>query len=178
MSACGKRLGSSVVGLLVVVVFSGLARAAEEDRGKAELVLGGKKISVDYGRPSTEGKGYHSLEKGIAEGTLWRMGKNEATRLESEADLKFGDVVVKAGKYRLAAKKTKDGWDLLVHPKAEGWGTPVPKDGYVATIPLKLGEIEEEAKLLTIALAEKEGTATFTLSWGKQTLSAEFKLAE
>ena len=164
--------------LALLVGFSaGAAVAADEDAGEATLALAGKKITVAYGRPSTEGKGYKALDKGIEEGFMWRMGKNKATTLETEADLKFGDVAVKAGKYSLVAKKTKDGWEMLVHPEWDRWGTPVPKEGYVATIPLKVAKAKEAAKLLTIGLEEKDGEGHLILTWGPDQLSAAFKIA-
>jgi len=168
-----------VLSVMTIAVFSAYpANAADDDRGQASVTIGGKKIVIDYGRPSTEGKGYQSLQKGMAEGFFWRMGKDKATTLETEADLKFGDQDVKAGKYSLVAKKTKDGWEMLVHPKADRWGTPVPKEGYLATIPLKTDEPKEEAKLLTIQLEEKEGAGLFALTWGKDQLTTEFKIAD
>lgn len=162
---------------LLVGFSTGSVFAAEEDAGEAALALDGKKVTVTYGRPSSEGKGYKALDKGIDEGFLWRMGKNKATTIETEADLKFGDVALKAGKYSLAAKKTKDGWDLLVHPEWDRWGTPVPKEGYVATIPLKMEKAKEEAKLMTIDLKEKDGEGHLVLTWGMDQLSAAFKIA-
>jgi hypothetical protein len=164
-------------GLLLAVFLNSPAYAAKDDRGEAKLTLSGKNISIDYGRPSTKGKGYQSMDK-IAEGFSWRMGRNEATKLEMDGDLKFGDQVIKAGKYSLVAKKTKDGWNLLVHPNADRWGTPVPEDGYVGNpIPLKASELKDEVELLTIKLEEKDGEGVFTLDWGKQELSAKFKIA-
>jgi hypothetical protein len=153
------------------------ASSTNDDEGKSSLTLNGKKLSVAFSRPSTEGKGYQALDKGIEEGFLWRLGKNKATTFETEADLKFGDVEVKAGKYSLAAKKTKDGWDLLVHPEWDRWGSPVPKEGYVATIPLKMGKAKEAAEKLTIDLKEKDGEGHFMLTWGPDTLSTTFKVA-
>ncbi len=162
------------LGLMIL----GPSFSAEEDCGEVKLEMAGKTIAVEYGRPSTEGKAYKSMADGVPEGTLWRMGKNEATTLETDADLKFGEVTVKAGKYSLAAKKTAEGWDLLVHPNAKRWGSPVPEDGYVATIPLTVGEPKEASDLLTIRLREKEGKGTFVLVWGKQKLSTQFEIAQ
>lgn len=174
------RSNWAAFGLALASVFAysvGVAVAAEEDSGETALALDGKKVTVTYGRPSTEGKGYKALDKGIEEGFLWRLGKNKATTFETDADLKFGEVVVKAGKYSLAAKKTKEGWDLLVHPDWDRWGTPVPKEGYVATIPLKVEKAKEEVKLLTIDLKEEHGEGHWVLTWGKDQLSTSFKVA-
>lgn len=174
------RAGWFVFGLVtaMLVGFStGPAVGAEEDSGEAMVTLDGKKVTVTYSRPSTEGKGYKALDKGIDEGFMWRLGMNKATTFETEADLNFGDVAVKAGKYSLAAKKTKDGWDLLVHPEWDRWGSPVPKEGYVATIPLKMGKAKEAAEKLTIDLKEKDGEGHFVLTWGPDQLSTTFKVA-
>ena len=164
--------------MAALVAMTATPSIAADDQGEANLELAGKSIVVTYGRPSTEGKGYKSMKDGVPEGFMWRLGKNNATTLESDADLKFGDVTVEAGKYSLVGKKTKDGWDLLVHPNANRWGSPVPEEGYIATIPLKVSKPDEEAKLMTIELKEKDGKGMFALIWGDQELSTMFEVAE
>ncbi len=170
--------GLSIVVCTLFLMSGGPSFSAAEDRGEAKLEIGGKNITIDYGRPSIEGRGYKSMKESIPEGTLWRMGSNSTTTLETDGDLKFGDKTVPAGKYSLAGKKTADGWDLLVHPDFERRGSAVPEDGYTATIPLKVGEAKKEAELMTIRLREKEGKGMFALVWGDQKLSARFTVAD
>ena len=170
--------GLSVAALACFMISADTSYSAAKDKGEAKLELGGKNITVTYGRPSTEGRGYKSMTDGVPEGFRWRLGRNDATTIETEADLKFGDVTVPAGKYSLAGLKTKDGWDLMVHPNANRWGSPVPEDGYIANIPLEVGEPKEEAELMTIHLKEKDGKGMFALVWGTKKLSATFEVVE
>ena len=152
---------------------------AKPGRGEAKVELGGKEITVDYGRPSTSGKGYKSMEAGVKEGFIWRMGSNKATKLTTASDLKFGDTVVKAGSYALWGKRVSDGWHLLFHPKADVWGYPSPKDGFVHEVALVNKKTDANVELVTIELAKVDDkTGEFKLTWGKDEATAKFTLAE
>src|SRR6267143_125560 len=60
---------------------------------------GNLKIHVFYNRPYKKGREiFGKLEP---YGKTWRTGANEPTTFETSADLKFGDKVLKAGKYSL-----------------------------------------------------------------------------
>lgn len=166
----------SAVVLLFLASFTPPASAAD-DRGEAKIDVGGKSISVEYGRPSTEGEGYQSMKEGVPEGFIWRMGSNAATTLKTEVDLMFGDVKVAAGEYSLAALKTKEGWNLLVHPDPKRRGTGKVED-YTASIPFKVGEPKEAAELLTIRLREKDGKGRLALIWGSQRLTVPFTVSK
>lgn len=165
-----------VIGFLGI--FDAEAQGQGAERGKAELTLDGKKITITFGRPSTEGAGYKSMEAGVPDGTLWRMGSNQATKIETEGDLKFGDTVIKAGTYSLVAKRKGDKWNLLFHPNADRWGIPVPKDGYIAEVELKTSKPKEPVKLLTLKLEKTDDGGEFTLAWGDEQGKAKFTLGE
>jgi hypothetical protein len=68
--------------------------AAQGGRGKAELTVKKSKISIDYGRPSLKGR--DMLSKANV-GMIWRLGKDQATKLETTGDLKVNGKDLKAG---------------------------------------------------------------------------------
>jgi hypothetical protein len=109
-----------IVSLSIVVLTLSLPLAAQS-RGKAEAVVGGKKVSVEYGQP--ELKGRDMLAK-AGPGMVWRFGMNEGTTLTTEADLQFGSVSVSKGAYTVFAKKvSEDTWHLVLNKQTGLWGT-------------------------------------------------------
>ncbi len=142
---------------------------AQTGRGVAEVTINGKKISIDYGRPSWGGK---DRLADAPVGFIWRLGMNLATHIETAADLTIAGKTVAAGKYTLWAKRTGDNaWALLFHPKTGAWGFPSPESGFIAELPLKLEKAKEAADLLTISLADNKGKAGIKIQWGTALLT-------
>lgn len=149
-------------------------------RGEAKLTLDGKDIKITYGRPSTSGPGYKTIQTAKKDGFIWRMGSNQATKLETAADLKFGDKVIKAGSYSLWAKRVGDGWHLVFNTKPDIWGTMHDANAKfdVAEVPLKNSKVEKEVELVTIELNKAEGGGEFKLTWGKEAGATNFSIAK
>jgi hypothetical protein len=157
-----KRL---VVLAAVLAVVPALAQAQANPRGEAKVMLGGKSVKIDYGRPSLKGR---DMLAQAAVGSSWRMGADAATTLTTEIGLAFGDQKVAAGSYTLSAKRAAaDKWLLLV---AAG-------DKQVAEVPLTLTSVEPQGfsvETLTIELTEKDGAGHFALTWGGSALKTSF----
>jgi hypothetical protein len=145
---------------------------AQDNRGTAEATIKGKKISIDYGRPSLKGRDIFSM---IQPGMVWRLGMNQATQITTNADLMVAGKEVKAGKYTLWAKKTgANSWVLAFHPKTGVWGDPPLKEGFIAELPLKMEKASDSAEQLTIALADAKGKANIKVHWGTAVLAGSF----
>jgi hypothetical protein len=151
--------------------------AAQGNRGTAEATIKGQKITIDYGRPPLGG---HSVSQ-LPVGGVWRLGMNEATRLETSGDLSVGGTVVKAGKYTLWIKRTGDNtWALAFHPKTEGangkplWGAPPQTSGFIAETPLKHAKAKDSVDQVTITLADAKGKAAVSVQWGADLLTGSF----
>jgi hypothetical protein len=150
---------------------------AQGNRGTAEATIKGKKITIDYGRPPL---GNHSVSE-LPVGGVWRIGMNEATRIETAGDLGVGADTVKAGTYTLWIKRTGDNsWVLAFHPKTEGangkhlWGAPPQTAGFIAQTPLKLEKAKDSVDQVTINLADARGKASFKVQWGTDVLTGTF----
>jgi hypothetical protein len=150
---------------------------AQGNRGTAEATIKGKKITIDYGRPPL---GSHSISQ-LPVGGVWRLGMNEATRIETSADLGVGTDTVKAGTYTLWIKRTgENSWELAFHPKTQRpdgralWGQPPQTTGFIAQTPLKHSKASTSADQVTITLADAKGKAAFTVQWGMDVLAGSF----
>jgi hypothetical protein len=152
-----------VVAALVLSASPLLAQA--NPRGEAKVTLGGKAVSIDYGRPSLRGRDM----LGRAEvGQNWRMGADAATTLKTEADLAFGAASVPKGDYILTAKKLGDDkWQLNVHQSN-------PDRTVVAEVPLTTSTLPESVEMFTIDLTGKEKAGELALKWGTTSLVAPF----
>jgi len=153
------------------------AAFAQSNRGAAEVTVKGKKISIDYGRPHLGGHGVSELPAGA----VWRLGMNEATRIETAGDLGIGSHTLKAGKYTLWVKRTgENSWTLAFHPKTEGqngrrlWGEPPMTEGFVAELPLTAEKATDSVDQVTISLAEAKGKGWIKIQWGNDLLSGSF----
>jgi hypothetical protein len=135
-------------------------------RGEATVTINGKKIAVDYGRPSLKGRDMLAQAK---VGEAWRMGMNEATTLKTDADIAFGQKTVPKGEYVLTATKV-DGeqWMLNILSKADR--------SKVADVPLTTEKLPQSVEQFTIELAARDDSGTFRMSWGTVALGTTFTL--
>jgi hypothetical protein len=159
---------------LAVIALVGLATLAlsQGNRGTAEVTIKGKKISINYGRPTLRGQDPLSR---LPVGGVWRLGMNQPTQIDSGADLTVAGKEIKAGKYSLWVRRTgEQSWLLAFHSTVPAWGVPELKEGYVAELPLKLASTSESAEQLTISLAEDKGQAAVKIHWGTAQLTGSF----
>lgn len=155
----------------LAILAAGFALA--QGRGKAEATYSGKKVSIDYGQPTLQGRDMLGRAR---PGMVWRFGKDAATVLSSDADLQFGDVKVPKGSYSLFAKKVDENtWHLIVNKQTGQWGTNHDAAQDLFEIPLKKSAGADSVEAFTIALSGKGNAGTLTASWGTVVLSADFK---
>jgi Protein of unknown function (DUF2911) len=158
--------------LLVICMAVPAFAQTNAGREKATATVKGKTITITYGTPSWGNE--DRLAKATT-GTVWRLGMNQATEIESTGDLVVGGTTLAAGKYSLWAKKTGDNtWVLAFHPKTGIWGAPPMKEGFVAETPLKMEAGAEHAEKLVISLADMKGKAGIKIHWGTAVLSGSF----
>ena len=156
------------MGLRVSVVAVSLSLAAAAafpaERGEAKGTFAGKSVSIDYGRPSLQGRDMLGQAK---VGTPWRMGADSPTMLKTAAEINFSGVVVPPGEYVLTATKTTpDKWQVDVKRSS---GDPLE-------VPLASKALSDPVETFTIELTpgkEKNG-GELVLKWGTVSLSAPF----
>ncbi|MCH7803744.1 MAG: DUF2911 domain-containing protein [Acidobacteria bacterium] len=131
--------------------------------------LGGGRVTVEYGSPSSRGRDVLAL---IVPGSYWRMGADDNTTLDTQTDLRFGDETVPAGSYVLLAHFLEgENWELIISKGVQAGFRP--KDT-VAIVPYTLEKGHLPVERMKIELKEEMGKFTLILSWGEYTLSAEF----
>jgi Protein of unknown function (DUF2911) len=173
---------------------------AQAQRGTAAATVGGKKVTVDYGRPALKGRTIDALLKQLPAERIWRAGDSEVTTFATEADLTVGGQTVKAGRYSLYVHAPESGkWALVLNsdlgqPLGTIWkeapenlkGAPYPylgnyegkiKAKEVLRVDLEPAKSTTPAETFTISFAPKGPAATMTLAWGDQSWSIEVQPA-
>jgi hypothetical protein len=190
----------AAVAALAVLGLAGSA-LAQTPRGAAVTTLGDKKVAVDYGRPALKGRTIDALLKQLPPERIWRAGENEVSTFSTDADVKVGGKVVKAGKYSLYVHVPVSGkWALVLNsdlgqPLGVLWkeapenlkAMPYPylgdyeqkiKAKEVLRVDLKAGKPATPAENFTISFAPRGAAATMTLAWGDQSWSTEIAAAK
>jgi len=173
----------------------------ETPRGTASATVGGKKVTMDYGRPALKGRSIDELTKQLPEDRIWRAGENQVTTLTTEGDILVGGTRVAAGKYSVYVHAPATGeWSLAINgdqgvPLGKIWDKapanlkdePWPHlEGYqksigakeVARATMRSGKAGSAAELFTIDLKPAGDGATMTLSWGDRSWSLDVKPAK
>ncbi len=180
---------------LAVLLAVATMASAENARGSAAATVGGKKVSIDYGRPVLKGRSIDELTSKLAADRMWRAGENQVTTLTTEGDIMVGGKKVPAGKYSLYVHAAPSGdWALAINSDQ---GVPLGKiysaasdkmknepwprlDGYekiaaseVARVPMRASKATAAVESFTIDLKPKGDAATLALAWGDRSWSLD-----
>jgi hypothetical protein len=143
--------------------------------GTAEITLAGKKVKIDYGRPSMRGR--KIFGELVPFGQMWRTGANEATTLTTDIDLEIGGARVPAGKYTLYTLPGESGWKLIINKQTGQWGTEYNQAQDLARVDMKKELIEIPIEQFTISFLPKGDGAMLRLDWEKTRAHVEVKVA-
>lgn len=163
-----------------MLLFAAMAMA-QQDKSKrpsppatADVTLKGKKISIDYSRPSLKGR---KVGQELAPyGKVWRTGANEATTLTTEVDLNIGGTKVPAGKYTIYSLPSDGTWKLIISKQTGQWGTEYHEEQDLARIDMKKSALPQSVEQFTISFDKKnESTAELNLDWENTRVSVIVK---
>jgi hypothetical protein len=145
----------------------------------------GKLIWIFYHAPSVRGRHIFNGKGALQpDGSVWRLGADDATVLHTDADLDIGGVAVPKGEYTLYVDVDNGNWRLIVNKQltdARGrpqWG--VNRDGSTTNNPatelgrvaLIMGKPPSPVETLKIALTRTEA-ATEDATHGKLEIAWE-----
>lgn len=129
-------------------------------RDSVQVRFNGKRIFIDYGRPSIRGR---VIMGGLVPyNRWWRTGANEATSFVTDVDVRIGDTVVPRGAYTLYTLPSAKQWRLMVNKQTGQWGTVYDPNLDLVRIPLRKRSLRRPVEKFTILL-ERTGTRTGAL---------------
>lgn len=146
-------------------------------RDTVELALSsGRRIYVDYGRPSMRGR--RIMGGLVPYGRVWRTGANAATTLVTDVDLDVNGTRVPRGTYTLYTIPTASGWTLIVNRQTGQWGTQYEPARDFARIPMRVTTLREPVEQFTISLEQgRTAQGTLALTWENTRAWVPFRLA-
>lgn len=155
-----------------VLALATTGAAQEPNRSQTEGTVGKAHLVVYYGSPALHGR--DMLAQAPA-GTLWRLGKDTATMLETDAELKFGNLLVPAGSYSLFARRVDEkNWELILNEQTGQWGTERDADMDLGRTPLIWESKGDSTEQFTIEIARVADGGELRFVWGTHVLKAKF----
>ncbi|MBI4540776.1 MAG: DUF2911 domain-containing protein [Gemmatimonadetes bacterium] len=153
----------------------GRAMGELSGRGKAEALLAGASITVDYGRPMKRGREIFGAL--VPWGKVWRTGANQATHFSTTRDLRVGDAVLPAGTYTLFTIPGPDRWTLLVNRRTNINGQAYDAAHDLLRLEMPIRGLPEVVELFTIVLDAQGGGGVLRLRWDRTEAYLPFQVA-
>lgn len=167
-------------------------------RETASATIDGKKVAIEYGRPSLKGRTFDALSKDLPADRMWRAGSEQVTTLTTETDIVIGGKKVPAGKYSLYVHAPENGdYSLAINsdlgvPLGKIWAQApanLAKEPWphmqdyqknigakeVARATMTKGTVTAPAEMFTVKLTPAPFGAVMTLSWGDKSWALDVK---
>lgn len=144
---------------------------------KIEQTVGLTTISVEYSRPSKNGR--NVFPDVVKLDQIWRTGANENTKFSTSDILIFDKDTLQAGEYALFTKPMKDSWKIYFYKETTNWGTPEKWEENKVALSITTPSIQLENTVETFTiqfnnLTTKSGE--ISLMWDKTAVSIPFSL--
>ncbi len=111
---------SAVSPLLARTAFAQDQKKRASPHETTSVDLGGKEISITYGRPYLKGR--HVGDEVAPYGKVWRLGADEATKITLPSNTSIAGLQVPAGTYSLFAIPGREKWTVIINKVADQWG--------------------------------------------------------
>jgi len=161
--------------MAMVIALAACAFAQKNPRGTSQITLKGKTVSVEYGRPSLNGRATDQMLGKLQAGGVWRMGADTSTTFKTDVDLDFGGTTVPAGVYSLWMQKQDDNsWKLVFNKQHGQWGTQHDAAQDLASVPMKESSAASPKEQVTITLTKSGGGGEIMVEWGTLKTTANF----
>jgi hypothetical protein len=148
---------------LVAAALPGQAQVLSP-RMTTSVTIDGKKITIGYGAPSMRGR---KVMGGLVPyGEVWCAGANDATSIDTEADLEIGGMKVPKGSYTLWALPNASDWKLIVNKQTGQWHTEYRERFDLGRVKMNVKTLPAPVERFKIDLtAAGANKGTLALSW-------------
>lgn len=170
-----------LIAIAAIAFMFAVSAFAQQDKSKrpsppgtAEVTLNGKKITIDYSRPSMRGR--KIMGELVPYGEVWRTGANEATTLTTEGNVKVGGAEVPAGKYTLYTLPSEGTWKLIINKETGQWGTVYHQAQDLARVDMEKSQLSQPVEQFTISLQKlNDKEARLIMEWETTRLSVSIR---
>ena len=126
----------------------------------------GANISITYGRPYLRDRTVSETVEPL-DGSVWRLGADEATTFVTDNDLMVGAAHVPAGEYTLWTLTSGDTTELIVNAETGQWGTDYDPSRDLGRTAMTVRPLDAPAEQLTLFLENRE----LRFEWGSMVAS-------
>ena len=164
--------------LLFFICFLPYAAAQKPSpRDSVKLSFDGKKIAINFGKPSMSGRKIFGAF--VPYYKIWRTGAGAATVLTTEADLEMDGAVVPRGSYSLYTLPAEERWKLIINKQTGQWGTSYSPQLDLARVDLKIKKLKTPVEDFTVRLEKNgPGSGQLKLEWEHTSLSVPFHVSK
>lgn len=135
------------------------------------------RIKIDYGQPHLRGRTLHAAGL-VPLDSVWRLGANEATSLETDVDLTIGGQAVPKGRYTMYAMPSSSGWSLIINKNTGQWGTEYDAQHDLVRVPLTRRTLPAPIERFSIWMIPSTGpdapNGELRLAWATTELSTRW----
>jgi hypothetical protein len=174
------RLQTALVCMLMAASLGAGCAQAQRPRisphESTQAVVDGAEISINYGRPSMRGRKIFGAL--VPYGRIWCPGADEATKLTTSRDLRFGTLQVPAGSYSLWMEPTSGDWTLILNQRADVWHTRHPAQDDLGQVRLEKRTLSAPVEQLTFSVEKNpQGPGgVLRMRWETTEVSAPFQV--
>ena len=157
----------NVTGLALLLATVSAAQLSP--RMTTSVTVDGKKITIGYGAPSARGR---KIMGGLVPyGEVWCTGANDATSLDTEADLDINGMKVPKGSYTLWTLPNPNEWLLIVNKQTGQWHTDYRERYDFGRVKMNVKSVSSPVERLKLELTGTGGNkGMLAVSW--ETLEA------
>jgi Protein of unknown function (DUF2911) len=150
--------------LATAFLFAAVLSAQLSPRMSTSVTIAGKKITVSYGAPSMRGR--KVMGALVPYGEVWCAGANDATELDTEADLDVNGMKVPKGSYTLWTLPNAKDWLLIVNKETGVWHTDYNQRYDLGRVRMNLRATSPPVERMKFELSSAGGNkAALALAW-------------
>jgi hypothetical protein len=172
-------LGGFGIAIIVLGVFALRTYGQFEHSGftsppaKVEVVIAGKKITIDYYAPSMHGR---KVMGGLVPfGEVWCTGANWATKITTEASLQMGNLKLPAGSYSIWTIPNAHEWTLIINKQTGQFHKDYDSSTDFGRTTMNLKSLPARVETFKINLRDDGGKqGTLALDWETTEASIPF----
>lgn len=134
-------------------------------------------VTINYSRPSAKGRTIFGAGGVVPFDEMWRLGANQATKINFADAVTIGGQELKAGAYAVLAMPTAREWKIMFYTYEGGnWGSYVEKTP-AATAVAPVTNLTAAVETFTIGIGNLNmNSATIDFSWGNTLVSLPIKV--
>jgi hypothetical protein len=136
---------------------------------------------VFYNRPFKRGRDIFGAL--VPYGRVWRTGANEATWFETNLDVKFGALTLKAGRYSLWTIPGEKTWKVIFNSTIPPWGVDYNSEAArnpatdIIALDIPVSKSETVLEQFTIGINKIESGYQINLLWDTTIISIPFEIS-